>query len=229
MVSRVFAKAPIGAKYMFFTAYQSDFSKIAVYEGFTHDYPISENLWTNGKTLMTLGDSLTEASIWQTIVMGRLGFSELINLAHGGTMVNVFADEVTADNIAAVDVVTIMGFYNSKFSKPGTVADEASNKPEASICAGYKYIIDKIYKLKPTVKIILITPHRNRAEDGEDKTEAIKSIADYYSIPCIDLYNNAGFNGYTYDSYLVDIVHSSSLGYMREAEVIIGGLLNFIP
>ena len=189
---------------------------------------VKSNLY--GKKMMTLGDSLTEGGFWQKYVADRLGLSGFIDLGIGGSKVNVFADNVTKENIADVDIVTVMGVFNSSSSKAGTIEDEASNEPNASICAGYKYIVEKILTLKPSVKIVLMSPHRPRANDVAHKAEAVGNVAKYYGLPFIDIYNTAGFNGFTYDIYLRDTVHSSygdGGGYEREAEVIAGGLIHY--
>lgn len=224
-------QAPTNSKYMFISAKSEQFNDLKIYEGFSSKLPISKSLWTYGKKLMTLGDSLTEQKMWQTIVCGKLGFSSLIDLSEGGQKVAVFADKVTAENIADVDVVTVMGLFNSSDSVAGTVNDEASNTVGASICAGYKYIVEKLYSLKPTIQIILMTPHCPRADDVRNKAEAVIEVAKYYNIPYIDLYKEAGFNKHTFDIYLRDAVHSShgvGGGYEQEAKVICGNMLKYL-
>lgn len=191
-------------------------------------YMVKNNLY--GKKMMTLGDSLTEGGFWQNYVADRLGLGGVVDLGVGGAKVNAFADKVTAENIEDIDIVTVMGVFNSTDSKAGTVEDSASDEANASICAGYKFIIDKLLKLNPSVKIVLMSPHRPRANDVALKAEAVGCVAKYYGLPFIDLYNTAGFNEYTYDIYLRDSVHSSygeGGGYEREAEVITGGLLQY--
>lgn len=229
--NKCFAKAPAGAKYMFFTTTYNDWTRLKIYEGFSQFPAVSNNIWAHGKIMMTLGDSLTEFGVWQTYVGGRLGLGEIKNLGVGGAKINVFADNVTAANIADVDIVTVMGLFNSTNSQPGSVTDPASNAENASVCAGYKYIVDKLLTLKPTLKIFLMTPHRPRPNDVSAKAEAVKNVAAYYGLPCIDLYNEAGFNEYTYDQYLTDNVHASfgpEGGYAQEAKVIAGKMLDYL-
>ena len=113
-----------------------------------------------------------------------------------------------------------MGLFNSTNSVPGTVADEASNAENASVCAGYKYLVERIRTLKPTVKIVLASPHRPKPDDVAAKAAAVGQVAEYYGLPFIDLYNEAGFTSETFDLYLVDDVHSSMAGYEQEAKVI---------
>lgn len=236
------------AKYMFLSFYSSSndyeqFRDIKVEEGeVIHDVDrkinlngdivipdfIKSNLY--GKKIMTLGDSLTEGGHWQKYVSDMLGLASVTDLAVGGTKVNIFADAVTAENIADIDIVTVMGVFNSTSSVAGSVADEPSHDANASICAGYKYIVDKLLTLKPSVKIVLMSPHRPRANDVSEKAAAVEEVAKYYGLPFIDLYNTAGFNEYTYDIYLRDDVHSSygdNGGYAKEAQVIAGGLVHY--
>ena len=77
------------------------------------------------------------------------------------------------------------------------------------------------------MRIVLASPHRPRADDVAEKAKAVGMVAAYYGIPFIDLYNTAGFNALTYDTFLRDAVHSSESGYEREAELIAGGLVRF--
>lgn len=179
-----------------------------------------------GKKMMTLGDSLSNTGAWQKIVVENLGMAGFTNLAFGGQKVSHFAENVTEDSLADIDLVFVMGLFNSTESRPGTVEDEASDADNASICAGYKYIVEKVLQLKPSVRIVLASPHRPRANDVSEKAKAVGAVAAYYGIQFIDLYNTAGFNDLTYNTYLADGIHSSQLGYEKEAEVITENLFN---
>ncbi len=215
-------------EYLYITVTSEEFANVGVVEGFSKYNAFSEILWTTGKKLMTLGDSLTAFGGWQPYVLGKLGFANFINLGVGGSKVNAFADNVTKENISDVDVITIMGFFNSAENSAGTIEDEASNSVGASICANYKYLIDKLLTLKPTVNIILLTPHTPRADDVKDKAEAVISVAKMYHLPYIDLYNECGFNSYTFESYLKDTVHSTEAGYVQEAKIICGKMQQYL-
>ena len=181
-----------------------------------------------GKVMMTLGDSLSEEGKWQEHVQRATGLQEIRNLAVGGTKINVFANAVNAQNLADTDIVFVMGLFNSAASAPGTPGDPASNAETASVCAGYKYIVEKLYSLNPSVRIVLASPHRPAADDVGEKAKAVGMVAAYYGIPFIDVYNEAGFNAFTDEKFLRDGIHSTDEGYAREAEVITGGLLRFL-
>ena len=200
---------------------------------FLTEFATEQDLYNpfKNKNLMTLGDSLTEthSSIeWVRRLKLKLGFANVTNLAIGGTKINVFADNVNAENIANVDYLTIMGYFNSATNSPGTVDDVASNDANASICANYKYLIDKILTLKPTIKLIIIVPHSVPMGFNQGvNCEAIRNIANYYRLPVIDIAKYGCFNSYTYSTYLRDGIHSSSDGYEREAELIAGGFKTY--
>lgn len=182
-----------------------------------------------GKNLMSLGDSLSAEGIWQKIVINNLGIKSLINLAIGGQRVSKFADTVTEENIKDIDVVTVMGYFNSYNCEAGTCEDEASNDDNATIWANYKYIINKLKTLKPTIDIVIMSAHKPAPPNNTDsRAVLIKEIANYYSLPFIDIHNTAGFNEYTFNLYLrPDKIHSTNLGYEKEASIITGGLRNF--
>ncbi len=171
-------------------------------------------------TMLTLGDSLSESGQWQNYVY-RDTYLNYENLAVGGTKINVFAENVTEETLEGIDLVFVMGLFNSTSSVPGSIEDEASNAENASVCAGYKYIVEKIRGFSPLMKIVLASPHRPRADDVEAKAEAVEAVAEYYGLVYIDLYHEAwGNTEEEYDLYLRDTVHSTDAGYRREAEVI---------
>ena len=234
--------APASAKYMFISFYRATHTLAdLVVQQADEPQPVADDLTLSrfvavpqcvrsnlfGKTMMTLGDSLSEGGYWQSHVQKWTGLSAVKDLSAGGTKINVFANNVTSQNIADVDIVFVMGLFNSTGSAPGSPGDEPSNAENASVCAGYKYIVEKLYSLKPSVRIVLASPHRPRADDVAEKAKAVGMVAAYYGIPFIDLYNTAGFNALTYDTFLRDAVHSSESGYEREAELIAGGLVRF--
>ena len=174
----------------------------------------------SGYTMLTLGDSLSESGDWQDYVWRDTALS-YENLAVGGTKINVFAEKVTEATLEGIDLVFVMGLFNSTGSVPGSMEDEPSNAENASVCAGYKYIVEKVRGLDGDVKIVLASPHRPRADDVAEKAAAVGEVAEYYGLLFIDLYNEAwGNSEEEYDLYLKDTVHSTSAGYKREAEVI---------
>ena len=214
---------PAGASYVFISMYNEytvdwgDWTGLELVE-VERATPALADL--SGYTMLTLGDSLSESGDWQDYVWRDTALS-YENLAVGGTKINVFAENVTAETLEGIDLVFVMGLFNSTGSQPGTIEDEPSNAENASVCAGYKYIVEKLRGLDGDVKIVLASPHRPRADDVAEKAKAVGEVAEYYGLLFIDLYNEAwGNSEEEYDRYLKDAVHSTSAGYKREAEVI---------
>lgn len=214
---------PAGASYVFVSMYNEytvdwgDWTGLELVE-VERATPALADL--SGYTMLTLGDSLSESGDWQDYVWRDTALS-YENLAVGGTKINVFAENVTAETLEGIDLVFVMGLFNSTGSQPGTIEDEPSNAENASVCAGYKYIVEKLRDLDGDVKIVLASPHRPRADDVAEKAAAVGEVAEYYGLLFIDLYNEAwGNTQEEYDLYLRDTVHSTSAGYKREAEVI---------
>ena len=214
---------PTGASYVFvsmyneYTADWGDWTKLELVEIERKAATVAD---LSAYTMLTLGDSLSESGDWQDYVYQDT-YLNYENLAVGGTKISVFAEKVTAETLEGIDLVFVMGLFNSTSSEPGTVADESSNAENASVCAGYKYIVEKVRGLDGDVKIVLASPHRPRADDVAEKAKAVGEVAEYYGLLFIDLYNEAwGNTQEEYDLYLKDTVHSTSAGYKREAEVI---------
>ena len=214
---------PAGASYVFvsmyneYTADWGDWTGLELVEIERKEATVAD---LSAYTMLTLGDSLSESGDWQDYVQ-RDTYLSYENLAVGGTKINVFAEKVTEATLEGIDLVFVMGLFNSTGSVPGTVADEPSNAENASVCAGYKYIVEKVRDLDGDVKIVLASPHRPRADDVAEKAKAVGEVAEYYGLRFIDLYNEAwGNSEEEYDRYLKDTVHSTAAGYKREAEVI---------
>ena len=214
---------PTGASYVFISMYNGsvtdwgDWTKLELVEIERKEATLAD---LSAYTMLTLGDSLSESGTWQDYVQ-RDTYLSYENLAVGGTKINVFADKVTQATLEGIDLVFVMGLFNSTGSVPGSVEDEPSNAENASVCAGYKYIVEKVRGLDGDVKIVLASPHRPRADDVAEKAAAVGEVAEYYGLRFIDLYNEAwGNTEEEYDLYLKDTVHSTDEGYKREAEVI---------
>ncbi len=214
---------PAGASYVFvsmyneYTADWGDWTGLELVEIERKEATLAD---LSAYTMLTLGDSLSESGDWQDYVYQDTYLS-YENLAVGGTKINVFAEKVTEAALEGIDLVFVMGLFNSTGSVPGSVEDEPSNAENASVCAGYKYIVEKVRDLDGDVKIVLASPHRPRADDVAEKAAAVGEVAEYYGLRFIDLYNEAwGNTEEEYDLYLKDTVHSTSAGYKREAEVI---------
>ncbi|MBR7100324.1 MAG: SGNH/GDSL hydrolase family protein [Clostridia bacterium] len=241
--------APTGAKYMFASmssSYQSQYGPMSelVVQNTQEPQPVNNDFCLSdfitiphyvpsnlyGLTMMTLGDDLSAEGEWQEYVSKYLGLKAVKNFSSSGAKVSQFLNYFTPTLAADVDVVFIMGLFNSKQSQPGTVNDAPSSDDNASICAGYKFLIETLYSLNPNFKIVLASPHRSPNYNVADKVKAVGEVAAYYGIPFIDVYNTAAFNDYTYPMYLRDGIYCSygaGGGYEQEAKVIAGGLIHY--
>ena len=62
-----------------------------------------------------------------------------------------------------------------------------------------------------------------------DYSKAIKEVAEYYGIPCIDIHGEAGINVFNHTRYIGDVVHPNDAGAKKIANVVINGLKRFEP
>lgn len=63
----------------------------------------------------------------------------------------------------------------------------------------------------------------------QDYAEAMREVAEYLSIPFIDLFGTCGINPFNRSTYISDIVHPSEEGQRAMARVVIGALDDMKP
>jgi lysophospholipase L1-like esterase len=138
------------------------------------------------------------------------------------------ADKLDED----VDLVTILGGTNDEgdvinsdtndynMEKVGTLMPVGDTKDKTTFYGAYQYIIEKCYEKNPNVKIILCCPPRawQQSEPYTERTnlklvgDLVKKVADFYSLPCVDLWHECPINEITKDIYLSDKLHPNSNG-----------------
>lgn len=93
----------------------------------------------------------------------------------------------------------------------GTVNDEYTNL--YTMCGAMKHCILQIYNTFPNCAIgIVLPPQRNEGiEEQEQANALIKEIAEYYSVPTIDLFHEGGLLN-KYRNPLTDTVNSGGFG-----------------
>lgn len=181
-----------------------------------------------GEKLLILGDSTAETNNeykdWVYLISRYSKTLEVNNKAVGGTSPYQFLDGVTDEDINECDTCFIMGFFNGNTTvgEPGEAPESVNDS--STLCECYSYIISKLIKTNPDIKIIILSPHCPKAEDGEDRVKGIQSVCSYYRIKFIDVYNNCGFNSLNFSTMLRDSVHCSSAGYEYVARIILGSL-----
>lgn len=184
-----------------------------------------------------IGDSLTNQEKWQSTVISMLNIPEWHKNAitgscianYGDNTVTAFVDRYT-DTPADCDCITIMGGTNDCTLKAGANIGEIGTINTTTFIGAYQTIIEGLLSRTPSVRIILITPPRCYTAEGVlnanliKYVDAVKQIAEYYGLPCLDLYHTMGVNDVTVNQYLADYVHFTDAG-----GVVVGRLIgNFI-
>lgn len=107
---------------------------------------------------------------------------------------------------------------------------------ESTFIGGLCSMIEKIQIRVPNCRIILMTPipryHNGRYEQKNkaglltsNYAKAVKDVAAFYALPCIDLNAKVGWNNINGGIYLKDGIHPRPpIGYQRISEVVIGEL-----
>lgn len=154
-----------------------------------------------------------------------------------------FAERV--DSIKAQDLVTIYGGVNDfLFDSPiGTMADEATT--QTTFYGALKYLVTRLTFNNPDAKLLFITPMKADKYGGtydvngnvrknsvnateEDYVNAIKEVANYYSIPVLDLFHDGNLNPYipAQNTMTVDGLHPNEKGAQRLAKTIAHAINN---
>lgn len=152
-------------------------------------------------------------------------------------------------NINDQDVVTIFGGINDfQWNAPlGKMSDSADTT--STFFGALKHIIVTLSKQNPRAKLMFITPMKttkfsyhtfdndgNLMKNGNGNTQldyvnAIKQVADYYSIPVLDMYSCSNYSPYLpnqvgHDNFTADGLHPTAHGYERIAQTIAKAINN---
>lgn len=204
------------------------------------------NKW-NGKSWLTLGDSITKASGYQDMVGYKLGFSKIDNKGLNGQTMAYQKTEKSTYYIGReidyneYDLVTIfIGTNDFRYNKKVGKIETTHNEPydEQTFLGSYQLLIEKILSSNSSADIVLITPLQ-RTRDGYDinftnevghklinYVNGIKELGEIYSIPILDLYSTSGFTEKTMEIYTRDGLHPNEEGYNRISEKLYRFLLN---
>ena len=220
--------------------------------GSTHD--LATQPWLN-KKVACLGDSITEGANGEGGLIDSyvpklkqyIG-TDAQNFGKSGALITKKTDDDISfvNRVGAItgqDVVTIFGGINDfQWDAPlGTMADGA-DKP-TTFYGALKYVITMLSANNSKAKLMLITPMKttsfkyhtfddsgNLIKNGTGNTQlnyvnAIKQVADYYSIPVLDMYSCSNYSPYLpsqvgHDNFTVDGLHPTAHGYERIAQTI---------
>lgn len=204
------------------------------------------------KTVLFLGDSITEgygASDTEhnyVNIFGKLSGAKVYNYGIGGTRIASQKDpndsvnnqyfltrlpimEKNADYVVVFGGTNDYGHGDAPFGAYSDTTDE-------TFCGALRHLIISLYEKYPTARIVFVTPlHRESELSGINDRgisapakfieyiNAIRDIAEEYSIPVIDLYANSNIHAKTDETkkrLLPDGLHPSDEGYKRIAEMI---------
>lgn len=178
------------------------------------------------KTLLSIGDSLTAAMEWQKQIKSMLGMTVRTHAKGGAGIIQMIdgydaLPALSASDVTDVDYIALYGGYNNRDVEYGNIGDVYPTNN--TIIGMIQYAINRIYELLTDAdnlqcKIIIITPHCAGKYNwcdadgygewpiGSGKTlegiaMAICDVANYNSIPCIDLWHNSGINKFTWNKF----------------------------
>ena len=210
---------------------------------------------TKGKKVAFLGDSITEgvgASCYEnsyTQVFARLSGAEVKNYGVSATRIarqkkfgNVGNDDdfiMRADKMAdGFDAVFVFGGTND-FGHGDVPIGAFADRTEYTFYGALHVLINKLINKYPFAKLVFITPLHRLSENVtvneigipcvplKKYVEAIKEVAEYYSIPVLDLWGESGMQPVikiVQETYMPDGLHPSDAG----AKIIAEKAYNFI-
>ncbi len=187
-----------------------------------------------GAGISFLGDSITATNNadgqWVKWLCKQLGATYIANHAASGRVMRDCAKDASSVALDAADLATtdlvILFAGTNDFNAArvggigallGTMADSASYAAN-SFYANTKYVVETIYGLKPSVRMVMFTPlYRAGALPATTPTAEGKVLADYadaviqvgasYGVPVLDLYRMSGLNSFNESLYLSDGLH----------------------
>lgn len=193
-----------------------------------------------GKIWVGFGDSLTAQSSsyvglsWSPKVEAKTGL-EFKNCGIGSTCLagngaNAFWKRLSTVEEYNPDVVTILGgandlAYNIPIGTSAEYTKPINDKDTNSFKGAYSYIIETLLTWKASLRIVIMTTAFGDNNDGyKEYADACKDVANYYGLPCVDLYGNMGLNKLTSSIYTSDNLHWNAAGSQIVASLLISKL-----
>ena len=191
--------------------------------------------FTNSKSCSkwgVIGDSITHANSYQLQVINKVNIGSYENNAIIGSCIASNSNPEVAfvdrylETPQDCDLITIMGGINDCNSN--IPIGDINNKDRTTYIGAYQEIIEGLLTRNPNVRIMLFTPTpywkntagRPFADKMIDYVNATKDVANYYGLPCLDLYNSIGINEFTKNEFMTDMIHYNSKGYKRMGNLI---------
>ena len=206
-----------------------------------------------GKKIAFLGDSITEgcgtSSLEHTFwnVLGQKTGAQVFGYGIGGTRIapqRVPSDpRADQDFISRVDgmipdadVVVVFGGTND-FGHGDAPMGEFGDKTADTFYGALHVLFEKLIGQSPLAQFVVMTPLHRMSEDEiinerglprrklKEYVDAIRAVAEYYSLPVLDLWACAGLQphvGVIREKMMPDGLHPSDLGHARIAERLYG-------
>lgn len=195
---------------------------------------------TFGK-LITFGDSHVARGVWQPAVIEHFDIQEHINLGIGSSTVAVndgatqlpFVAEERISEIKKEDpdtVIIIGGTNDVHLETPLGTPDELSKtlneKDKTNFYGAYSYLLETLLEWKPSLNILICTiPHGKydtyHPVKYSDVSSAIQTIAEYYTLPVADIYNDCGIDTKNLSKYSDDGIHYNVSGNEKVSALMI--------
>ena len=179
--------------------------------------------------LLTIGDSLSgNLKLWQPTAIELLNIPEYgilggagLTVANQGDDVNTIYNRVmTMELDNSVDIITFWGGYND-FSAGVILSSleeqlDPTTRDSTTFYGGVLDCVEKILSTYPLKQVVMIgttpfyvngswqTKKNPRGLKIEDYVNAFRTVAEYFSIPFLDLLHTSGFNSYNYSKYYLD-------------------------
>lgn len=191
--------------------------------------------------LVTYGDSHVARGLWQPDVLDYFDITNHTNLGVSSSTVAINTDSevapfVDSDRISAIetanpDTIIIIGgtndvHLNTPLGTNAQLSLALASKDKSTFYGAYSYLIETLLTWKSTLKIILCTIPQGTYDSGhsvsyKDISDAVKEIANYYSLPVADIFGKCGINKTNLSTYSDDSIHYNATGNKRVSKNII--------
>ncbi|EPN6629559.1 SGNH/GDSL hydrolase family protein, partial [Raoultella ornithinolytica] len=191
----------------------------------------AQELPWQGKGVGFLGDSITNTGNYIAPLLSRTGMRQIANYGVPGQGVRTMADSLNATTVDAMDFISILGGTNDYGGnrRLGTIADARADYDDATVKSFYYdvfYVLNKIYTLKPSVRVMFSTPMKRGAFESQpvypaansagftlpQYVQAIREVCALFSVPVCDLFAESGINLYNLSLYTGDNLHPNAAG-----------------
>ena len=200
-----------------------------------------------GKSWISLGDSITKPGIYQNNLKDILGFSIINNIGKSGQTMTSQANHNSTYTLGKnidynkYDLATIfIGTNDFRYNKKlGQIkASGSKDFDENTFTGSYQLLIETILKSNPNIDLVLITPTQRIRDRYDieftnkvgsklvDYVSIIKNLGEMYSLPVLDLYSQGGITKENINSFSNDGLHLNNEGYKRISEKMYRFLLN---